>query len=91
MLVEDSPCFIGNPNLPKSVLALGSYIANAFLQISWRTSPSGMVALRLAMAFGIASGVTSQAGLYTAVDAGSLIWALGGSRTQIGGPPARLW
>jgi SulP family sulfate permease len=38
------------------------------------------------MAFGIASGVTPQAGLYTAVVAGGLISALGGSRMQIGGP-----
>jgi SulP family sulfate permease len=38
------------------------------------------------MAFGIASGVTPQAGLYTAVIAGFLISALGGSRVQIGGP-----
>jgi SulP family sulfate permease len=38
------------------------------------------------MAFGIASGVTPQAGLYTAVVARFLISALGGSRTQIGGP-----
>src|ERR1700757_4381146 len=46
----------------------------------------GLVALPLAMAFGIASGVTPQAGLYTAVIAGGLISALGGSRFQIGGP-----
>jgi SulP family sulfate permease len=46
----------------------------------------GLVALPLAMAFGIASGVTPQAGLYTAVVAGFLISALGGSRTQVGGP-----
>jgi SulP family sulfate permease len=46
----------------------------------------GLVALPLAMAFGIASGVTPQAGLYTAVVAGGLISALGGSRMQIGGP-----
>src|ERR1700692_211454 len=38
------------------------------------------------MAFAIASGVPPQAGLYTAVVAGFLISALGGSRTQIGGP-----
>jgi sulfate permease, SulP family len=38
------------------------------------------------MAFGIASGVTPQAGLYTAVVAGFLVSALGGSRLQIGGP-----
>lgn len=46
----------------------------------------GVVSLPLAMAFGIASGVTPQAGLYTAVVAGFLISALGGSRVQIGGP-----
>ena len=38
------------------------------------------------MAFGIASGVTPQAGIFTAVIAGFLISALGGSRVQIGGP-----
>jgi sulfate permease, SulP family len=46
----------------------------------------GIVALPLAMAFGIASGVTPQAGIFTAVIAGFLISALGGSRVQIGGP-----
>lgn len=46
----------------------------------------GLVALPLAMAFGIASGVTPQAGLYTAIIAGALISAFGGSRLQIGGP-----
>src|SRR5476649_1307511 len=46
----------------------------------------GLVALPLAMAFAIASGVPPEAGLYTAVVAGFLISALGVSRTQIGGP-----
>jgi SulP family sulfate permease len=46
----------------------------------------GLVALPLAMAFGIASGVSPQAGIYTAVTAGFIISALGGSRCQIGGP-----
>jgi sulfate permease, SulP family len=46
----------------------------------------GLVALPLAMAFAISSGVAPQAGLYTAVIAGFLISALGGSKTQIGGP-----
>ncbi len=46
----------------------------------------GLVALPLAMAFGIASGVTPQAGIYTAIIAGGIISALGGSRLQIGGP-----
>lgn len=46
----------------------------------------GLVALPLAMAFGISSGVTPEAGIYTAIVAGFLISALGGSRCQIGGP-----
>lgn len=46
----------------------------------------GVVALPLAMAFGIASGVKPEAGLITAIVAGFLISALGGSRVQIGGP-----
>jgi SulP family sulfate permease len=46
----------------------------------------GLVALPLAMAFAIASGVLPQSGLYCAIVAGFLISALGGSRTQIGGP-----
>jgi SulP family sulfate permease len=46
----------------------------------------GVVALPLAMAFAMASGLTPQAGLFTAIIAGFLISALGGSRVQIGGP-----
>ena len=46
----------------------------------------GIVALPLAMAFGIASGVKPEAGIFTAVVAGFIISALGGSRVQIGGP-----
>src|SRR5438477_10897456 len=46
----------------------------------------GIVALPLAMAFAIASGVKPEAGIFTAVVAGFLISALGGSRVQIGGP-----
>jgi SulP family sulfate permease len=46
----------------------------------------GVVALPLAIAFGIASGVAPEKGLYTAIIAGFLISALGGSRVQIGGP-----
>src|SRR5271169_4853094 len=77
---------IGNPNLPKSILALRGYTAQAFFHDLLAGITVGLVALPLAMAFGIASGVTPQAGLYTAVIAGFLISALGGSRTQIGGP-----
>src|SRR5262245_25465685 len=46
----------------------------------------GVVALPLAIAFAIASGVRPEQGLYTAIVAGFLISALGGSRVQIGGP-----
>jgi SulP family sulfate permease len=77
---------ISNPNLPKSILAMRTYTAQAFLHDLMAGITVGLVALPLAMAFGIASGVTPQAGLYTAVVAGFLISALGGSRTQIGGP-----
>jgi SulP family sulfate permease len=74
------------PNIPKSVLALRTYSAELFVHDLVAGLTVGLVALPLAMAFGIASGVTPQAGLYTAVVAGFLISALGGSRTQIGGP-----
>ena len=77
---------ISNPNLPKSILALRDYSLQMFLHDLVAGVTVGLVALPLAMAFGIASGVTPQAGLYTAVIAGFLISALGGSRTQIGGP-----
>jgi SulP family sulfate permease len=46
----------------------------------------GIVALPLAMAFAIASGLKPEAGLFTAIIAGFLISALGGSSVQIGGP-----
>ncbi len=77
---------ISNPNLPKLVVSLRQYSAQIFLHDLLAGLTVGLVALPLAMAFGIASGVTPQAGLYTAVVAGFLISALGGSRTQIGGP-----
>ena len=46
----------------------------------------GIVAIPLAIAFGIASGVGPTEGLVTAIIAGFIISALGGSRVQIGGP-----
>src|SRR2546421_141072 len=46
----------------------------------------GLVALPLAMAFAIASGLSPQAGIYCAVVTGFLVSALGGSRVQIAGP-----
>src|ERR1700704_5002055 len=67
--------------------SLGSYSKQFFFSDLIAGITVGLVALPLAMAFGIASGVTPQAGIYTAVIAGFVISALGGSRTQIGGPP----
>src|SRR6187399_1385812 len=46
----------------------------------------GLVALPLAMAFAISSGLSPEAGIYTAIVAGGLISLFGGSRLQIGGP-----
>jgi len=77
---------ISNPNLPKLVVSLRQYSRQMFVHDLLAGVTVGLVALPLAMAFGIASGVTPQAGLYTAVVAGFVISALGGSRTQIGGP-----
>src|SRR3954470_5348504 len=71
---------------PKLVLALRHYSAQDFVADLIAGLTVGLVALPLAMAFGIASGVPPEAGIYTAVVAGFLISALGGSRVQIGGP-----
>ena len=72
--------------LPRSITALRGYSTTRFVQDVVAGLTVGLVALPLAMAFGIASGVTPQAGIYTAVVAGFIISAFGGSRTQIGGP-----
>jgi sulfate permease, SulP family len=72
--------------LPKSVLCLKSYTGRMFLADLLAGITVGLVALPLAMAFAIASGVPPQAGLYCAIVAGFTISALGGSSTQIGGP-----
>ncbi len=74
------------PALPKLVLCLRGYTAQAFAADAVAGVTVGLVALPLAMAFAIASGVTPQSGIYCAIVAGFLISALGGSRTQIGGP-----
>lgn len=72
--------------LPRSVVALRTYTKRAFLSDLIAGVTVGLVALPLAMAFAIASGVSPQSGLYCAIVAGFLISALGGSQTQIGGP-----
>jgi sulfate permease, SulP family len=71
---------------PKSVLALQDYTGKKFAADLAAGITVGLVALPLSMAFAIASGAPPEAGLYTAVVAGFAISALGGSRTQIGGP-----
>src|SRR5215217_4325274 len=77
---------VSSSNLPKSFDALKNYSGRKFASDVIAGLTVGLVALPLAMAFAIASGVPPEAGLYTAVVAGFLISALGGSRTQIGGP-----
>jgi SulP family sulfate permease len=72
--------------LPKSVLCLRHYTLQDFLADLPAGVTVGLVALPLAMAFAIASGLSPQSGIYCAVVTGFLISALGGSRVQIGGP-----
>jgi len=72
--------------LPKSVLCLEDYNRQKFLHDLLAGITVGLVALPLAMAFSIASGLTPQAGIYCAIVTGFLISLLGGSKTQIGGP-----
>jgi SulP family sulfate permease len=72
--------------MPKLVESLRGYDIKTFLGDLTAGVTVGLVALPLAMAFAISSAVPPQAGLYTAIVAGFLISALGGSKTQIGGP-----
>ncbi len=72
--------------VPKLVTTLKSYDRQQFLADLIAGAIVGVVALPLAIAFAIASGVSPQRGLVTAIVAGFLISALGGSRVQIGGP-----
>ena len=72
--------------LPKIVTALSDYDREKFLGDLVAGIIVGIVALPLAIAFAIASGVTPDRGLWTAIVAGFLISLLGGSRVQIGGP-----
>jgi len=78
--------FLSDDFLPKSVLCLRDYNLNKFVHDLVAGITVGLVALPLAMAFSIASGLSPQAGIYCAIVTGFLISALGGSKTQIGGP-----
>lgn len=72
--------------VPKSIVCLRDYSWKQFHGDLVAGLIVGLVALPLAMAFSIACGLPPERGLYTAVVAGFLISALGGSRVAIGGP-----
>ena len=72
--------------LPASVAALRGYRPSDFAHDAVAGITVGLVALPLAMAFAIASGLPPHSGLYCAVVAGFIVSALGGSRVQIAGP-----
>ena len=74
------------PFRPRLLDALQGYDRHRLLTDCGAGLTVGIVALPLAMAFAIASGVTPESGLFTAIIAGFLISALGGSHVQIGGP-----
>jgi SulP family sulfate permease len=77
---------MSSQSLPALVRALRHYSLATFWHDALAGVTVGLVALPLAMAFAISSGLTPQAGIYCAVVTGFLISALGGSRCQIGGP-----
>src|SRR5436853_6167151 len=88
------PCFFESFNRmnlplwfrPRLIDSLKGYSGEKFLPDLVAGITVGIVALPLAMAFAIASGVKPEAGIFTAVIAGFIISALGGSRVAIGGP-----
>src|SRR5512133_2202311 len=71
---------------PKLMDCLRGYSRERFMSDLAAGITVGVVALPLAMAFAIASGVPPQAGIFTAVIAGMIISALGGTKVCIGGP-----
>jgi sulfate permease, SulP family len=77
---------VQSPWLPKTVTALRGYTREQCLADLQAGLVVGIVAIPLALAFAIASGVAPEKGLVTAAVAGFLISLLGGSRVQIGGP-----
>src|SRR4051812_25912701 len=72
--------------VPKILTVLPAYDRRQFVRDLIAGTIVGIVAIPLAIAFAIGSGVTPDRGLRTAIIAGFLISALGGSRVQIGGP-----
>src|SRR5882757_10775117 len=74
------------PFRPKLVDAMKEYSSETFFADLVAGITVGIVALPLAMAFAIASGVKPEAGIFTAIIAGFMISALGGTKVCIGGP-----
>src|SRR5438309_9356986 len=74
------------PFRPRLFETLRGYDRDRFVRDCAAGVTVGIVALPLAMAFAIASGLKPEAGLWTAIIAGLVIAALGGSNVQIGGP-----
>ena len=81
-----SPTSLLAPFRPYLVEALRGYSTQMFARDLSAGATVGIVALPLAMAFAMASGLKPEAGIVTAIISGFLISALGGSRVQIGGP-----
>ena len=75
-----------SPFVPKLATTLRGYSREQLIRDLIAGVIVGVVAIPLSIAFAIASGVTPDRGLYTAIVAGFVISALGGSRVQIGGP-----
>ena len=77
---------MSDPFLPKSAQCLRGYSGRTLVADVVAGITVGLVALPLAMAFAIASGVPPQSGIYCAIVAGFLVSLLGGSRVQVAGP-----
>ncbi len=77
--------------VPKSIICLKEYNGGKFISDLIAGVTVGLVALPLAMAFAISSGVAPESGLYCAVIAGFLISRLEGRRLRLGDRPAPLW
>ena len=71
---------------PRLMLSMAGYNRERFFKDAGSGLTVGIVALPLAMAFAIASGLKPESGIWTAIIAGAIIAALGGSAVQIGGP-----
>jgi sulfate permease, SulP family len=79
------------PLVPRLVTCLRTYDRRTAAADVAAGITVGLVALPLAMAFAIASGLSPQAGIYCAIVTGFIVSALGGSRVQIAGPSWSSW